>query len=176
MSALDNMNSRERAMVVGGGALALVILFWAMVIDPTVKGRSELASRIETKKKEIVEVRELARKISLSRIKFGALERRMPEPGGSSLLSTMETIATESGIKDGVASMEPQPQVEVEGYSENSVAMRMEKIRLKELVGFLNEVGRRKSYIRVKRLSIKPLYEDPDLLEVKLTVSWYERG
>jgi len=176
VSALNSMNSRERVMVVGGGALAAVILMWAMIIDPTVKGRAELAARIETKKKEIVEVRELARKISLARIKFGALERRMPEPGGSSLLSTMESIATESGIKESVASMEPQPQMEVEGYSESSVAMRMEKVKLKELVGFLNEVGRRKSYIRVKRLTIKPLYEDPDLLEVKLTVSWYERG
>ncbi|MDH4185113.1 MAG: hypothetical protein OEV92_12875, partial [Nitrospinota bacterium] len=62
----------------------------------------------------------------------------------------------------------------VEGYKENSVALKIEKIPLGGLVDFLNALGAQKLYIRVKRISIKPLYENPDLLDVSLTLAWYQ--
>ena len=173
--SLNSMNPREKIMVIGGGAMAVIILLWALVIDPTVKGRVELAGKIETKKDEIVQTRQTAAKISLARLRFGALERRMPASGGPSLLSVMEGVTISSGVNENVASMEPQPPADVEGYTESSIAMRIEKIPLSGLVALLGQTTGQKTYIRLKRITIKPLYENPDLLDVALTVSWYER-
>ncbi|MDH5678955.1 MAG: type II secretion system protein M [Nitrospinota bacterium] len=176
MKIIKQMNSRERAMVIGGGSLALVILFWAWIIDPSIKGRMELATRIESKKQEILELRQLSRKISVANHRFGAIKRRMSQPGGPSLLSVIENISSSSGIKESVVSMEPQPSEKLKGFNESSVALKIEKITLRQLVELLKEAAKNETYIRMKRISIKPLYEDPDYLDVALTVSWYEES
>lgn len=175
MTMLANMSPRERTAAIGGGALAILILLWATVADPIAKGRVALAQKIESKKREIVEVRELSGKLLAVKGRFGALERRMAERGGPSLLSVVESAANAARVKERAASMEPQPPAEVEGYMESSVALKMDKIGLGGLVDFLKEVAAQKTFIRVKRISVKPLFENPDLLDVSLTLCWYER-
>jgi len=172
---LENMSPRDRLSAMGGGAALALILLWAFVVDPMAKGRTVLAQKIEAKKQEIADTRDLARKLAAARSRFGALERRMAQREGSSLLSVVEAAAASAGVKESMSSIEPQAPVEVEGYMESSVSVKMEKIGLGGLVDFLKEVAAGRTFIRVKRASIKPLFENPDLLDVSLILCWYER-
>ena len=160
---------------IGGGAVIVLMLLWAFVVDPLAKGRTALAQKIETKKQEISDTRDLARKIAAARARFGALEARMAQPGGPSLLSVVESAAASAGVAESMASIEPQAPVEVEGYMESSVSVKMEKIGLGGLVDFLKEVAAQRTFIRVKRASIKPLFENPNLLDASLILCWYEK-
>ena len=172
---LDNLSAREKIIVTGGGALAALLLLWALFLEPAARERKETAQKIETKKNELAQSKELARKVMEAKSRFGALETRLAAAEGPSLISVVENLAKSSGIKSNVTTMEPQPPTELDRYLESSVNIKMEKVSLSGLIDFLTIASRQSVYLRMKRVSIKPQFQNPDLLDAGITICWYER-
>ncbi len=172
---LKNMNARERLMVTAAGVIIAVTIGWLGVLEPAMERRATLIMKIETKKKEKQEVAALAQKYLAIERRLSRFESKLKaQPGGFSSLAVMESMAASAGLKENVVSMNPQPSIETEGYRESMVALKLEKVELFRLVAFLESIHDSKIYFRIKRISIKPQYENPEWLNVSLSVSGYE--
>lgn len=172
---IKGMNERERLMVIVAGIFIFVTVGWLGVWEPAVERREALVVKIEAKKKEKLMVEALAAKLRGAKLLFGRLEMKLrSQEGGFSPLGVMENMAAAAGLKENVVSMTPQPPVEIEGYVEALIALKLEKVELSQLVAFLKLVQNSKNYLRVKRVSIKPQYENPEWLNVSLSISGYE--
>jgi type II secretory pathway component PulM len=172
---IKGMNERERILVIAAGIFIFITVGWLGVLEPTVERRDALVLKIEAKKKEKQAVDALAARFHSAKLRFRRLEMKLKSQGvGFSPLGVMENMAASAGLKENVVSMNPQPQVEIEGYMESLIALKLEKVELSKLVTFLKLIQNSENYLRVKRVSIKPQYENPEWLTVSLSITGYE--
>lgn len=174
MSALAGLTPRERIAVVSGALFAGTVILWVGVYEPAVKRHETLVRKIESKERELAEVAALAEKSLRIRSRFERLEKRLEDsPRGVSPFSELESLAAAAGAKDSVASMTPLPPRDAGGYTESLIKIEMEKTTLPELVRLLKAMRGSRMLFRVKRVSIKPEYDDPSKLDVSMTVAAY---
>lgn len=172
-----NISHRERLLLAVTVAVVVVTGLWVGAIEPAVERRETLERKIETKRSELAEVRALAVKHAVIKERFDRFRDRIAaQPAGHSPLSYMESLAASAGVKDNIISMVPQPGEIMEGFRESPVSVKLEKVTLGRLVSFLKAAREGGIYLRVKRVSIKPQYEDPELLNVTLLIAGYEEA
>ncbi|MGK7345710.1 MAG: type II secretion system protein GspM [Candidatus Nitrospinota bacterium M3_3B_026] len=174
MNALASLTPRERVIVLLGSLFAVIVLSWIAVYEPAAQRHETLARKIESKERELAEVSALARKYVRMKEGFDRLNRRLKgRPRDFSPLSELESLAGGAGARDSVASMTPLPPRDIEGYTESLIKIEMEKTTLPELVRLLKAMRESGAVFRVKRVSIKPEYDDPSRLDVSMTVAAY---
>jgi len=161
-------------MVTAGALFTAVVAAWLGVYDPIVSSRRAMERRIEAKKTELIELASLAERYQSVRSRFSALEGKLAaQPQGFSTVTAIESLAAAAGVSGQVASMAPQPPQTIEEYEEQAVTARLEGISLPQLVVLLEGARGAEQYVRVKRISIRPQYKKPGLLDVTVTLAGY---
>lgn len=175
MFSLSNVSPREKITLAVAAVFVTVTVLWVGVYEPAVEKRSATRKKIATKTAEVEESRALARTISRLRGEMARFDSRLAgNPPGFSVITEMETLAQSSGARENVVSMTPQRPAELGGYKESAVELAMEKTTLPKLLRMLQAMRDSHGLLRVKRLTIKPQYKDPSLLDVSMTVAGYE--
>jgi type II secretory pathway component PulM len=166
---------RERTMVGGALLFALATFLWIGVYEPVVEGRAKLVRSIESKKEELAEVRGLAGRVSALQTTFVAFDAKLRARSGAvSPLSEVESLTDAAGIRENVTAMSPTQKTPLDGYTEQVVAVRLKKMSYGRLMAFIKQMGASESGLRIKRMTVKPEYEDPTLLDVVLSIAAYE--
>lgn len=95
------LQPRERIMLGGGGALALVMLAYALVWSPLQRDLTHLRTAVPKERAQLMQMRAQVREIA-------ALRANAPAAGNSSnLLSTLERSAQEHKLRQYITRMEP---------------------------------------------------------------------
>ncbi|MFQ5935696.1 MAG: type II secretion system protein GspM [Acidiferrobacterales bacterium] len=96
-----SLQRRERLMIAGGGALALVMSGYALLWAPLQRDLSRLHRMVPAERVQLLTMRVQAREIS--RLRAGG-----PAAGGTdNLLTTLERSAQEHGLREYITRMEP---------------------------------------------------------------------
>lgn len=173
--SLNNVSAREKTALAVAGLFVAVTALWVGVYEPAVEKRSSMRKKIETKSVEVEESRALVRKISAIKGEMARFDTRLSgKPAGFSVITEMENLAQSSGARENVVSMTPQRPAELGGYRESGVELVLEKTTLPKLLRLLQAMRDSQGLLRVKRMTIKPQYKDPSLLDVSITVAGYE--
>lgn len=173
--SLNNMSSREKMTLSVAAVFITATILWVGVYEPAVEKRVAMRKKIETKTAEAAEGRALARTIMGLKDEMARFEARLAgRPAGFSVITEMETLAQSSGARENVVSMTPQRPAELGGYRESAVELTLEKTTLPKMLRLLQAMKDSHGLLRVKRLTIKPQYKDPSLLDVSMTVAGYE--
>ncbi len=168
------LTDREKAVVGVGGVAIAVVAFWIGVWEP-VQARIELWKRRgEAKRVEYGKVEELAQRYADLQTRIRGIEKNLKRSKKFSILSYLENLAKRQGIHDRIVQMKPKPGEVTRYYRENTVEIRMEKIRLNQIVRFLFQVENSPELLRIKQLQIRPRFDDPNLLDVRFQVAAYE--
>jgi general secretion pathway protein M len=87
-----NLQPRERMIVVGGGALAALVVLWLAVVSPLLGRSAELRASVERKQKLLIDLGRVA----------GMQESRNPRPGNEpqqTLYVLVDSTAKEHGLQ-----------------------------------------------------------------------------
>lgn len=175
MVSLNNLSAREKMALAVAVVFVAVTTLWIGVYESAVEKRSAMRKKIVTKTAEVEESRALVRSISGLRGDMARFDARLAgRPPGFSVITEMETLAQSSGARENIVSMTPQRPAELGGYKESGVELTMEKATLPRLLRLLQAMRDSHGLLRVKRLTVKPQYKDPSLLDVSMTVAGYE--
>jgi hypothetical protein len=175
MFSLNNVSAREKTALALAAFFVAATVLWVGVYEPAVEKRSAMRKKIVTKMTEVEESRALARTISGLRGDMARFDARLAgRPPGFSVITEMETLAQSSGARENIVSMTPQRPAELGGYKESGVELTMEKTTLPKLLRMLQSMRDSHGLLTVKRLTVKPQYKDPSLLDVSMTVAGYE--
>jgi len=168
---LAGLSTRERWVLGGGAVIAIALLAHIFWILPTWERMTTLERLIPRKMEEIaafekeqVEYKALATRLAL-------LEGQIRE--GGTPFSFLEAEAEKNHLRRQIAFIRPMAPEEHPPYREVAAEIKMEGVRLAQIVPFLGAVER--FPYRIKRLSIKTRFADPSLLDVQLVVSSYEK-
>lgn len=171
-SFLLRLSQRERVAITLGAVFVLGAILYGLVLSPALEKRSRWLSMAVRKKQELARFEELkTRYVELTRSLSGFEKRIGSSRGGDSLLARLESGAREAGIQDKIASMKPLKTKMESGIEESSVELRLEKLDLGSLTGFLKNVEDKDRLIRIRRIRIKARFDDPSLLDATLLVS-----
>ena len=163
---------REQLVLGWGAVIAIGLLIYMAAVDPLLQQMATLDRLIPQKQKELEQLNRL-------REEYGRLKGRVDEAVRSlatdfSLSTFVEKTVLERMGKSHLAGIKPQPELPFEQYQEVAVEARLEQVTLGQLVGFLSGLEQAPQRLRVKRLEIKSRFNEPDLLDVAITVAVYQ--
>ncbi|MDW7710076.1 MAG: type II secretion system protein GspM [Deferrisomatales bacterium] len=168
------LSDREKLAVGIGSAVLGVLVFWLAVWEPAHAHLELQERRVQAKREEYREIRELGDRFQRLSARIEGIEAHLRRSRDFSILSYLEGLARRHQVQDRIVQMRPRPGEVSRYYRENSVEIRMERVRLSELVRYLYEVEHSPELLRVKQIQVRPRFDDADLLDVRFQVSSYE--
>jgi general secretion pathway protein M len=144
-------------------------------VFPYVEARQKVQSAIVASEKTLREIAALG-------AEYGLLQRRSEEirqaiqrrPPGFALFSYLEKRASDAGVKTNIKSINPLKSAPAEAYEETAVEMRLDKLTMRQLTDFLYHVESREELVRIRKMSIVKMKENPEFLSMLLHVFTYQ--
>ncbi len=171
MRVLGRFSLRERRVMTVGATLAVLILGYFIGLEPTLERMSRLDRLIPQKEAQVEAFgAQRAKYLALSQT-IRQVERQMDRV--RSPLVFVEEIAAQNQLRGNIVSIRPLPTQARPPYQEVSAEVKMEKVRLAQIIPFLREVEQAPA--RIRRLDIKARFSDPNLLDVTFVVAAYNK-
>lgn len=146
------LSKREQGFLIVGFLGIAVFLLAELVFLPTYQGVQRLNASIQTKEKDLLELKNIS--FQYKRLETDKVDAGRPKGEPFSLFSVLEKFATESGLMDKIEYMRPGSVQLDPSREEKWVEVKLGRVTLKEFADFLNRIQSHGG-IYVKRLSAR---------------------
>jgi general secretion pathway protein M len=171
----EQLTKSQKQTVITGIVFVAGALFVQFAVFPYFDARQKVRGAIAGSEKTL---RELA---SLSG-EFGVLRQRSEEirrvierrPPGFTLFSYLEKRAGDAGVKTNIKSINPLKSAPAGAYEETAADIRLDKLTMKQLTDFLYLVESREDLVRIRRMSVEKMKENPEYLSVLIHLFTYQ--
>jgi type II secretory pathway component PulM len=172
---LMRLSGREKWMLGGGGTVSVLLLTYFLLIDPVLIRMDQLDGLIPRKQQALQELLSLKSDYLEIEQTIGHIEKRIPLESTFSALAFLEENATKNRIRDKIAFIRPlSPQIK-KPYREIPVEVKIENVELSQIIPFLTGIESAPQGLKIKRLSMKTRFSDPDMMDVTFLVLSYEK-
>jgi len=173
MSGFDR-DKHLRPLLLGIVGLALLGLVWAY------SGYQQSLTRLERQTRgAITELAEFEATLADYRQLEAQLKSQQLAGGDRSevsLISTVETATQQIGARSQLIYVRPQPDKARDGLVEEGVEIKLEKLKLGQLVELLYQFEKSQGQMRVSQLRSRTRFESPDLLDAVMILSRIKEG
>ena len=170
---MKRLNPRERAIVIGGMIVIVLIAVWFLLLSPYFNTMDRLDRKIVTLERNVSEATQMREQIL--RLRGQLATAGQLRTGGRPLFSQVESLTEQTGVREQLLSMRPQPATVQGGFRQQLVEIRLESISLAQLVKLLHAVEYRSSGVQVKSMRVKPRFEDRSALDVNMVLMSLEK-
>ena len=173
MNFWRNLQPRERLFVGGAGAVLVVFLIFKLTIDPMLKRSADLDRQIVAARQQLNELRTLQQAYQRQKSVVDSINNQLKKQPNFAIFSRLEELAGQTGIRSKIVHMRPKPTVSTpnEVYKEESVEVKMEGVTLEQLVQYLYQVENSPQLLKIKRLEMKPRFDNRQILTTTFHVS-----
>jgi general secretion pathway protein M len=159
-------------------ALAVVVIVAAFIIQfaimPFVEKREQFKNNVNVKQNNLQQMVVLRQEYQALQQDSDTLAQRLQSrPKNFTLFSFLEKAAGDSGVKDNIKSMKPSASTGKGPFKESLVEMKLERITLGQMVGYLKLIESPENLVSVKRISIQSNKKETQFLDVVLQVLTY---
>ncbi|HXX56656.1 MAG TPA: hypothetical protein VEI96_01495 [Thermodesulfovibrionales bacterium] len=167
----SNQEDRRNAVLILV-LIALCILIVPLFIAETASKREAHAVRAKLK-----EVSAVAAEYRSLKERTDALEQRksLATSKVNGIPQAMDEISSSLGLKGKVKAVKAIGKREVAGGSEETEEVQIEKVTMNELVNMLYAIDDAPMMLSLRRLSMKKTFENPELLNASLTLSFFTK-
>jgi general secretion pathway protein M len=167
---------REKYLI----GLAVVVIAVAVLIQlivlPFFDKRERLHDVVEARAKNLQEIVQLSQEYKALKEDSEMLTRRLASrPKNFTLFSFLEKAAGEAGVKNNIKYMKPSASTGKGEFKESLVEMKLEKITLKQLEGYLKRIESPGDIVSVKRISIQANKKETQYLDAILQVLTFSK-
>jgi general secretion pathway protein M len=174
---IAQLSQRERWALIVGAIVILVTILYLGVISPYLNALNLLDTRIAARQRQVQEVQALRLEYLRLQRQLSDSEARMAKgSAGFSLFSFVEAVTVQVATKENLVYMRPQPPSTQGDFREESVEIRLDRIRLDQLVRLLYSIESADAYLQVKNLRVRTRFDNRTQLDVVLTISSYGRS
>lgn len=171
MNFWQNLQRRERLFVGGAGAVLVVLLIFTLAIDPMFKRYAELDRQISTARRQLTELRTMQQEYQRQKSVVDSINSQLKKQQNFAIFSRLEELAGQTGIRNKILHMKPTVSTPSEVYNEESVEIKMEGVTLEQLVRYLHQVENSPQLLKIKRLEMKPRFDNRQILTATFRVS-----
>ncbi len=165
---IKRLNPREKTVVVIGLLILTMLFVWFALLNPYFKTMNTLDRKIAAHRHSLDKVEKM-------RDQIGQLRQQLADVGPRyknkrPLFSLVESLTVQTGVREQLLSMRPQPATTQGKFRQQLVEIRLEKISLSQLVKLLHAVEYRSGGVQVKSMQVKPRFEDRSILDVNMVL------
>ena len=171
MNFWQTLQPRERLFIGGAGATLVLFLIFKLAIDPLFKHSSELDRQIVTARRQLTELRVLQQEYLRQKTVVDSINSQLKRQQNVAIFSRLEEFAGQTGIRNKILYMKPTVSTPSEVYNEESVEVKMEGVTLEQLVRYLHQIETSPQLLKIKRLEIKPRFDNRQILTATFRVS-----
>ena len=162
---------REKYLI----SLAVIVMVLALVIQlgimPFVEKREQYNNKVTANQKNLQEMVNLRQEYLVLQQGSDILAQRLAKrPKSFTLFSFLEKAAGEAGVKENIKSMKPSASTTKGPFKESLVEMKLERITLGQMVGYLKRVEAPDMLVSIKRISIQSNKKETQYLDAILQV------
>ena len=173
MNFLQNLQLREKVLVLCAAvAIVLALVYWA-AINPLLSKATQLDRQIRNAQQELETLHAHRREYLQRQLVLDRINTQIKQQTNFSIFSRLEELALNAGTRDKILHMKPTASSPSEIYTEESVESKMEGVTLEQLKTYLYEIEQSPQFLKIKRLYIKPRLNDRQLLSVTFRVSTF---
>jgi general secretion pathway protein M len=165
---IKKLNPREKTVVVAGLIVLILLFSWLVLLNPYIKTMKSLDRKIAAHRQSLQKVETMQEHINQLRRQLADV--KILKQGTRPLFSLVENMAVQTGVREQLLSMRPQPATTQGKFRQQLVEIRLEKISLSQMVRLLHAVEYRSGGVRVKSLQVKPRFEDRSILDVNMVL------
>lgn len=162
---------REKYLI----TLAIIVIVLALVIQlaimPFVDRRERYRNNVTGKQRGLQEMMALRQEYLSLQQDSAVLAKRLASRSQSfTLFSFLEKAAGEAGVKDNIKYMKPSASTGRGPFKESLVEMKLERITLGQMVGYLKLIEAPDQLVSIKRISIQSNKKETQYLDAILQV------
>jgi general secretion pathway protein M len=162
---------REKYLI----TLAVLVIVFALVIQlvisPFLEKKKRHENNVVTKQQNLQQMATLRQEYLLLEQDSKILAQRLAQrPKNFTLFSFLEKAAGDAGVKDNIKSMKPSASTGKGPFKESLVEMKLERVTLGQLVGYLNLIESPDDLVNIKRISIQSNKKETQFLDAVLQV------
>ncbi len=173
MTFFQNLQLREKVMVVCAAVAAILFLLFTLVIDPILDKSARLDRQIRKADQDLKNLQVQSRKYNQQKRTLDSLNAQLSQRQSVAIFSRLEKLAKDTGTREKITGMTPSVNSSSESYTEESVQIEMVDVTLEQLAKYLYEIEQSRQFLKIKRLSIKPRTNNRQLLSVSFRVSTF---
>ena len=172
---LDNLDTRERRVLLGGTLFVLCFFIIQLVIMPFWTARSDLEASIQRKKTELVRMKQLQAEYQQLKVQEGGIrEKILKRPQGFTLFTFLDKQVTKAKVKKQINYMKPSSKEGDDNLNESIVEMKLQRTTLEDLVSFILLVESEENVVSIGRISIQESGNEQGYLDVILQIRTFE--
>ncbi len=173
---LNNINQRERLILYAGGVLLVVFIVVQLCIFPILNHRSSLSQQLADAKKDLddvamlkAEYKKLTVQADFAKAQLGNRDKNF------SLLSFLNTVAGQTGLKNKIVNMKPTTSNQKNSSLQTeSVEMKFQDVNFEQLLAFLYRVETSPNMVNIKQISITKQDRKEGVVESILQVETFK--
>lgn len=141
----EQLGSRERWIVIAGGLLTLLVLYWALVLDPLSAARTNADRQLMKANSELGKIQQISTRVNEIRTTQGGRKRV-----SGSLLGIVDRSIRSAGMRDEVKRLTPD--------GSNRVRLWFDSVRFDNLITLFADL-QEQAGISVDQLSVSRLQD-----------------
>jgi general secretion pathway protein M len=162
---------REKYLI----TLAVVVIVFAVLIQfavmPFFEKRERYKNNVTVKQENLQSMVALRQEYLLLQQDSDTLAQRLKSrPKNFTLFSFLEKAAGDAGVKNNIKSMKPSASTGKGPFKESLVEMKLERITLSQMVGYLKLIESPDNLVSIKRISIQSNKKETQFLDAILQV------
>ncbi len=162
---------REKYLIALAATVIVAALVIQLVIMPFIEKRERFRNNVTVKRENLEQMIVLRREYLLLQQDSDTLAQRLARrPNNFTLFSFLEKAAGDSGVKGNIKSMKPSASTGKGPFKESLVEMKLEKVTLGQMVGYLKLIESPENLVSIKRISIQSNKKETQFLDVVLQV------
>ena len=167
---------REKLFISTAVGVLVGILVIQFAILPFVNRRERYRSSLAAKQQDLQEMIRLRQDYLALQQDSDVLAKRLASrPENFTLFSFLEKAAGDAGVKDNIKYMKPSVPTARGSFKESLVEMKLERITLGQMVGYLKLVEQPGELVSIKRISIQANKQETQYLDAVLQVLTFTR-
>jgi len=162
---------REKYLIALAVTVVAAALIIQLVIMPFFDRLERYRNNVSVKQENLEQMVALRREYLLLQQDSDTLAQRLTmRPKSFTLFSFLEKAAGDSGVKGNIKSMKPSASIGKGPFKESLVEMKLEKVTLGQMVGYLKLIESPENLVSIKRISIQSNKKETQFLDVVLQV------
>jgi hypothetical protein len=171
----NKISVSQQHYLIAGAFFIVVFLLFQLVIFPLWDVREKMANSIKINEKALKEMTVLGAEYHVLKQRAEAVQRALAaRPVEFSLFSYLEKKAGEIQLKSHIKYINPMKGAKTGAYEESIVEMRLDSMTMKQLTDFILAVESSKDLVRINKISISKMKENPDYLTTTIQAMTYQ--
>lgn len=169
------LNKKQRYFLAAGAAFVIVALIFEFAIFPFWEARGKIKRAVPIHQKKLNEIVMLDAQFALQKAKIVKVKQAMSmRPADFSLFAYLEKKAAQAGVKGNIKSLNSSRGSQTAHYEESLIDIKLDKITIKQLTDFLYYAESPADLIKIKRITVSKMKENPEYLTVQLQLASFQ--